>query len=119
MTVKELYESFNGNYQNALQTMMNDEFIKRMLSKFLVNNCFQDLVNHYENKNLRGVFEASHSLKGVAGTLSLTPIYEKAMVVCEKTRFLQEGESIDLDQEVGELKEAYNLVVTAISKFLN
>ena len=27
MTVKELYESFNGNYQNALQTMMNDEFI--------------------------------------------------------------------------------------------
>ena len=40
MTVKELYESFGGNYNAAIQLLMNDEFIKRMLTKFVQSNSF-------------------------------------------------------------------------------
>ena len=119
MTVKELYESFGGNYSFAIQMMMNDQFIKRMLTKFVQNNSFKDVVDSYEAKNIRGVFDASHSLKGVCGNLALTPLYEKAVVICEKTRLVHENDFIELDLEINELKEAYDLVITSLKSFLN
>ena len=47
MTVKEFYEITSGDYQSALNTMMNDDFIKRMLAKFLQNNAVNDLLEAY------------------------------------------------------------------------
>ena len=119
MTAKELYESFNGNYTLAVQTMMNDDFIKRMLTKFMQNNSFKDVMSSYESKNYHGVFEASHSLQGVCCNLALTPLYEKASALCEKTRVLKEGETPDIELEINELKEVYERVTSLINNFIN
>ena len=43
-------------------------------------------------KNYKEAFEAAHSLKGVLGNLSLTPLYDK---VCEITELLRAGEDAD------------------------
>ena len=51
MTAKEFYEITKGDYQNALNTMMNDDFIKRMLSKFAQNNAVGELLEAYDNKD--------------------------------------------------------------------
>lgn len=119
MTAKELYDSFGGNYNNALQTMMNDMFISRMLSKFIQNNSYQQIIDGYNNKNFRGVFEGAHSLKGVCGNLALTPLYDKASVICEKTRTLNEGESVNLDLEIEDLTKTYTRIASLINDFLN
>ena len=118
MTVKELYESFGGDYNRAVQVMMNDTFITRMLSKFMQSNSYQDAIDNYEKKNLRGVFEACHSLKGVCGNLSITPLYEKASIVCEKTRAINDDEFINIDLEIDELKETYERIASLINNFL-
>ena len=118
MTVKELYDSFGGDYSKAVQTMMNDAFITRMLTKFVEKNSYQDIIANYENKNYHGVFEGSHSLKGVCGNLALTPLFEKASVLCEATRNVSEGQSVEIAAEINELKESYKIVVGAIKAFL-
>ena len=119
MTVKELYDSFGGNYNTALQTMMSDAFIMRMLGKFIEKNSYQEIISGYENKNFQAVFAASHSLKGVSGNLSLTPLYEKSSIICEATRTLKEGESVNLDAEIEELKASYELIVNNIKACLD
>ena len=119
MTVKELYDSIHGDYSRALQTMMNDAFITRMLTKFVDNNSYKDVIENYNNKDFHGVFTASHSLKGVCGNLSLTPLYEKASIICEKTRNLGEGESVNIDSEIDNLKETYERVISLIRQLIN
>lgn len=119
MSVKELYESFGGDYSRAVQTMMNDAFISRMLTKFIEKNSYEDIIHSYQNKDMKGIFEASHSLKGVCGNLSLTPLYEKASVLCDKVRNLNEGETVNVDAEVNDLKESYEKILTLIKTFLN
>ena len=119
MTVKEAYDSFGGNYNLAVQTMMNDVFITKMLSKFTQSNSYQSAIDAYQNKNYRGVFEACHSLKGVCGNLALTPLYDKASVICEKTRNLKENESVNFDLEIEDLTKTYTRVLSFINSLIN
>lgn len=119
MSVKELYESFGGDYSRAVQTMMNDAFISRMLTKFIEKNSYEEVIHSYENNDMKGIFEASHSLKGVCSNLSLTPLYEKSSVLCEKVRNLNEGELVNVDAEVNDLKICYEKVINLIKAFLN
>ncbi len=107
MNVKQFYIETNGSYENALAIMMNDMLIKRMLTKFMDNNSFKDIVSLYEQKDFRGLFAASHSFKGVTGNLALTPLYELASTITEATR---NSDDVNLDKEIAELKEKYALI---------
>ena len=107
MNVKEFYEQIGGNYQKALSIMMNDVLIMRMLTKFFSNNQSEETINAYERGDIHGVFVASHSLKGVAGNLCLTPLLEIASAITEATR---NEEKVNIDKEINELKERYKFI---------
>ena len=51
-------------------------------------------------------------------TFALTPLFEKASVLCEATRNVSEGQSVEIATEINELKESYKTVVGAIKAFL-
>jgi HPt (histidine-containing phosphotransfer) domain-containing protein len=58
-----------------------------------------------DSGNLKEAFEAAHSLKGVTGNLSLTPLYEKLNSI---TEFLREEKQMDyapLMAEINGLKD--------------
>ena len=116
MTVKELYEKIHGNYQNALSMMMMDDFIKRMLTKFVQSNPASNLFKAYEDKDYQAVFAAAHSLKGVVGNLALTPLFEIASIITEATR---NGATPNIDNEINTLKERYSLIEENFRKFGN
>lgn len=118
MTVKELYDSIGGDYQKAIATMMMDAFIIRMLTKFIEKNNYQEIVDAYKDNNFRGVFEGSHSLKGVAGNLALTPLFEKSSHICELTRHLSDSEHVNLDSDMEELKNIYEGIIQKISELI-
>lgn len=119
MTVQELYETIGGNYQEAVNRMMNDNFIARMLGKFLSSNSYGNVVQAYEEKDFKKLFDEVHSFKGVTGNLALTPLFDLAYKITEATRNLAPGESVNLDNEIKELKEKYQLTVDTITKFQN
>ena len=119
MTVKEFYENIGGSYQNALNTMMMDDFIKKMLTKFLQSDSISNLFMAFEQKDFQKVFAAAHSLKGVLGNLALDPLYNKVIPIVEKTRNANENSNVDLESEMNDFRNEYNLVVVQLKKLLN
>ena len=115
MDVKEFYTNVKGNYQGALSIMMNDMFIARMLSKFMSSDAVNQLISLYEQKDYRGVFASAHSLKGVAGNLSLTPLYDIASTITEATR---NSDDVDITKEILELKKIYELIKEQYQKYI-
>ena len=67
-------------------------------------------------ENIRKVFEGSHALKGVAGNLSFTALFEASSTLTELTR---SGENKAVDKEVKNLAEVYKTTVDSIKEFLN
>lgn len=108
MDVKRFYSEINGSYQSALSIMMNDILIARMLAKFMENNVYKDIIAAYEAKNYRELFSLTHTFKGVTGNLALTPLYELSSYLTEATR---NSDNVNLDKEIADLTEKYNLVV--------
>ena len=113
MNVKQFYIDVNGDYNKALSLMMNDILIAKLLGKFIANNSCDQLISAYESKDYREVFAASHALKGVAGNLALTPLYDLASTITEATR---NSDDVDLNKEIGELKKVYQTIKDSYSK---
>ena len=115
MDVKQFYIDTTGDYNDALRRMMNDSLIVRMISKFMSGDSVNNLISLYENKDYRAVFSSAHTLKGVAGNLSLTPLFNIANVITEATR---NDDGVNLDKEISELKEIYSSIEEAYHKYL-
>ena len=116
MNVKQFYIDVKGNYENALAIMMNDLFIEKMLTKFIDNNAYEQLISCYEKKDYRSLFAAAHTYKGVTGNLALTPLYEIASYITEATR---NSDDVNLDDKIQELKDQYKLVKDKYYEYLN
>lgn len=115
MDVKKFYQETNSNYENAISIMMNETLIARMLSKFMSNNSFEQIVSLYEQKDYRALFAASHSFKGVTGNLALTSLFNLASTITEATR---NSDDVNLDKEIAELKEAYQLIKEKYNQYI-
>ena len=108
MDVKQFYLKTNSNYEEALSRMMNDFLIEKLVSKFISNNQYADLIAAYEANNYQAVFNNAHALKGVTGNLALTSLYEISSIICEATR---NNPNPNIDKEINTLKETYSLIV--------
>ncbi len=115
MDVKQFYLESKGNYNDALARMMNDALIVRMISKFMNDNAVLKMVSLYESKDYRTLFSTAHTLKGVAGNLSLMPLFEIASTITEATR---NEDGANLDKEIKELQETYKVIQEAYNKYL-
>ena len=118
MNVQEFYAAIGGDYKTALARMMNDDFIKRMLGKFQASNSFDALLNAYKGKDAKSLFEAAHSLKGVAGNLALVDLQSKVGVVVEAVRDYEHVNELNLDGEMRALESAYLLVKSKLEELL-
>ena len=115
MDVRQFYIDTKGDYNDALRRMMNDALITRMINKFMSGDAIDSVISSYESKDYRALFSSAHTLKGVAGNLSLTPLFEIASSITEATRN-QDG--VNLDKEIAELKEVYASIKEAFNKYL-
>ena len=116
MNVKQFYLDTKSNYENALAIMMNDLFIEKMLTKFIDNNAYEQLISFYDKKDYSSLFAAAHTYKGVTGNLALTPLYEIASYITEATRH---SDDVNLDDKIQELKDQYKLVKDKYYEYLN
>ena len=115
MDVKGFYTEIGGNYKDALAIMMNDMLISRMLSKFINGDSVPQMISQYEQKDYRALFASAHSLKGVAGNLALSPLYELASIITEATR---NSDDVNLDNEISKLKSTYEGIKASYTKYI-
>ena len=103
-TLAEVYEKAGGNYQDALERLMNDKLIDRFLKKFPSDESYAQLKDFLAAGNLDEAFRAVHTLKGVAYNLSLTRLGDAAS---ELTEVLRPGhEELRSDEKIAELMAA-------------
>ena len=115
MDIKKFYLDTGSDYQRALSIMMNDMLIERMIKKFIETNSYDSLIKAYETNDVKEVFSLSHALKGVAGNLALTKLFEIASELTEATRNKEEA---DIDNEISKLKSIYQNIVETYNSLL-
>lgn len=80
-------KKFGANTDEALQRCMGNEALYlKLVNRFLEENAFLDLKQAIAKHDLEEAFHISHSLKGVLGNLSLTPLYN---VIYDLTELLR------------------------------
>ena len=116
MSIKEFYQTVGGSYNEALSRLMNDQFILRFLKKFADKNNFADLVSAFAQKDVKGIFESSHGLKGVTGNLALTNLFNLSSQICEKSRHAASFEECGFTNEMDKIQEEFQKTIALISQ---
>ncbi len=92
MTIESL-KAAGANVEEGLARCLNKEdFYLKMVNLGLTNQNFQLLGPALEAKDFDRAFELCHSLKGVIGNLSLTPLYD---LICQLTEMLRSKTDTD------------------------
>lgn len=108
MLTIEALNNFGADTEAGLSRCMGNEALYLRLAGSIVNEpSFDKLDTAIKEGNKEAAFEAAHSLKGVLGNLSITPLYLKA---CEISDLLKAGEDRDyasLADELMLLKKEY------------
>lgn len=101
------------NVEDALDRFMNNEgLMLKFLLRFSEDQSMSQLRLAMECQDADGAFEAAHTLKGVAGNLSMTGLFHQASILVEHLR------NRDLTAAAGEmaaLEEQYARVMAALA----
>lgn len=75
------------DYDAALARFVGKKTIyEKYLMKFLEDTHAQDALNAYEQRDYEELLEQTHALKGVAGTLGMTDLYDAAAEIVHDLR---------------------------------
>lgn len=102
ITIAKLKE-YGANIDEGLARCLNNEdFYLRLVNKAIDDNKPMMLKQELANKNYQGAFEIAHSLKGVYGNLSLTPLFN---IICEIVEPLRIKADVDYDKFIAILDD--------------
>ncbi len=118
MTVQDFYTSVGGDYAAAKKVLMMDKMIMRYLPKLASDQSCAKLVEAWEQKDEKGMFEASHALKGVCANLGLLSLSAKAGEITELFRpgNVQSIPDTELASKVAAIQAQYDRTVEKIGE---
>ncbi len=86
-TRKRLLEEAGVDIEDAMARFMNNEALMlKMLQRFTEDKSFSRLKQAMKEQDVSQAFEAAHTLKGLAGNLSLKELYRQAGILTEDLR---------------------------------
>lgn len=100
------------NVDDALRRLMNNEtLLVRVLLRFTNDTNFAALQKAVAEDRVQDAFVAAHTLKGVAGNLSIEPVY---LLSSDITEALRAGDLQTARDAMPLLEEKYRAVITAL-----
>ena len=114
MTVKECYDAFGGNYEEALTRLMKDERIAKYLGKFRDATDYAQFLEALDKEQYEDAFRYMHNLKGVSLNLSMTRLGKESSELCEA--FRGGKPTVDITDMLAAVKREYDTVIDAVSK---
>ena len=107
MTIESL-EEVGANVEEGLARCLGKkDFYLKMVNMALSNQNFELLGASLKEKNFDRAFELCHSLKGVVGNVSLSPLYDSLCSLTEKLRSHADGDYDTLFGEVMAAREKF------------
>lgn len=103
------------DYDAAMARFVGKRAIyEKYLVKFLEDTHAMEAVTAYEQNNFEEVLEQTHALKGVAGTLGMTSLYEISADIVKDLRGQMHGDlSIKLERMMEEQQRLSQVIKTA------
>ncbi len=107
LTIENL-RKYGANVDEGLQRCVNNEQLYlTLVNRFLDQNTFPDLKAAIESRDLEKAFHISHSLKGVIGNLSLSPLYD---IIYQMTELLRNRTEMDYSDYIQRYEVSYSLL---------
>ena len=86
MTLAELYETIDGDYEKALRVLRMDKLIDKHIRKLTNNGVIDKLLAAGAAFDVVQLFESAHAAKGVCGNLGLMKLSNAASEIAEEFR---------------------------------
>ena len=86
MTLQELYQNIDGNYDQACRVLRMDKLIDKHIRKLTVNGVVDALIAAGDSMDPTQLFETAHAVKGVCANLGLIRLSEEASRIAEEFR---------------------------------
>lgn len=86
MTLQELYQSIDGDYDQAMRVLRIERLLDKHIRKFLQNSVVERLLAAGRTKDAREMFESAHAMKGICGNLGLKDLCDIASELSEEFR---------------------------------
>lgn len=84
---REIFQAYGADYDATMERFMGNEALYlRLLGMLFQDDNLNKLGAALEAGDLTGAFEAAHTLKGVAGNMGLSPLYEAVCAIVEPLR---------------------------------
>lgn len=101
------------NVNEGLIRFNNDaDLYEEFLSTFISDTNYDNMITAINNKDIKASFFYAHSLKGLAGNLSLASLFDSLIPLVESLR----SESFDdIDTLLEPINTAYNNVINVLS----
>ena len=107
MTLDDL-AAFGADVKTGMMRCMdNESFYLRLVNSVKQEDKFTELRAAIEAGDLDAAFEAAHSLKGVLGNLSLTPLYEPVYQITELLRGREDVDYSTLLDQIDAKREEF------------
>ena len=108
MITIESVRKYGANVDEGLQRCVNNEQLYlTLVNRFLDQNTFPDLKAAIQANDLEKAFHIAHSLKGVIGNLSLSPLYD---VIYQMTELLRNRTEMDYSDYIQRYEMSYSLL---------
>ena len=115
MTLKEVYEKTNSDFEDAMERLGSEKFISKYLLKFMDLTDFDDMINAIQIKDWDTGFKASHNLKGIALNMSFTNLARSGSELCETMRHGQPKS--DISELVAKVSNDYKQIMSVLEKY--
>lgn len=116
-TVRELLLAGGIDVDDMLERCMGNEvLLKRLLNKFLSDSSYHSLEEAMQQGNEGAAMEASHTLKGITGNLSMKALFE---LVDIQVKALRNHDMKTAATMMPDITSAYNSAMLAIQKAFN
>lgn len=103
--------------EGVARFMGRDAMYVKFLKKFFEDGVFAETAAAYERGDLDGVFNGVHTLKGTAGNMSLTPIYNLSCEITEEIRNDRSSAAAELIKgQIEQMKQKYEEIRSIVSQ---
>lgn len=117
MNLLEELKSFDVNVDEALNRLGgNEAFYTRLLGKFTdtIKNYY--IQPDFDCNNCKEITEKAHTIKGITGNLSMTPLYEGYTKI---VNLLRAGQSEQAKEILIAILPVQNQIIGCIEKYMN
>lgn len=121
MTIQELYQNINGDYEQALRVLRVEKLIDKHIRKLPKNGVVDAVIAAGEGLDPTQMFETAHAVKGVCANLGLTLLSSIASDLSEEFRPGNPRRMSDdeVRAKVGELAALYQKTAAGIAQYEN